>query len=177
MSENENNNNNEQGGSSGGTNGAGRGQNKGCAFCGRPKGAFKSIVENPIGSVGICDDCVKICNEILKQEERKRNKQEKLKLPKPEEIKAELDRYIVGQDKAKEVLAVSVYNHYKRINYAIDMKQRESSDKKMEDVELEKSIHRIPCHEGQAHGRMSKPDGLKELPVAVEHDLDVLSAA
>ncbi len=144
MSENENNNNqtgqneNSQGTSNGG-NGGDRPRNKGCAFCGRPKGAFKSIVENPNGTVGICDDCVKICNEILKQEERKRNKQEKLVLPKPEEIKAELDRYIVGQDKAKEVLAVSVYNHYKRINYALDCKQKQTSDKKMEDVELEKS--------------------------------------
>ncbi|MBQ9790147.1 MAG: ATP-dependent Clp protease ATP-binding subunit ClpX [Clostridia bacterium] len=145
MSENENGNNNNnngeniQGTGNSGGNDGNRPRNKGCAFCGRPKGAFKSIVENPIGTVGICDDCVKICSEILKQEERKRNKQEKLALPKPEEIKAELDRYIVGQDKAKEVLAVSVYNHYKRINYALDIKQKSTSDKKMEDVELEKS--------------------------------------
>ena len=127
MSENENNNNN--------TNSQDK---KGCAFCGRPKGMYKSIVQNPNGSVGICDDCIKICNEILKQEERKHKKEEKLKLPKPETIKAELDRYIVGQDKAKEVLAVSVYNHYKRINYAIDMKEKQG-DHKLEDVELEKS--------------------------------------
>lgn len=139
MSENENNNNQTENGqnnsSSSGNNG---GRNKGCAFCGRPKGAFKSIVENPVGTVGICDDCIKICNEILKQEERKHKREEKLVLPKPEEIKAELDRYIVGQDKAKEVLAVSVYNHYKRINYALEQKQK-SGDHKMEDVELEKS--------------------------------------
>ena len=129
MSENENNNNN---------NNSNIDKGKPCAFCGRPKGMYKSIVQNPNGSVGICDDCIKICNEILKQEERKHKKEEKLKLPKPETIKAELDRYIVGQDKAKEVLAVSVYNHYKRINYAIDMKEKQG-DHKLEDVELEKS--------------------------------------
>lgn len=137
MSENQNNNN--QNPPNGGNNGGnGKIPNKGCAFCGRPKGMFKSIVENPIGTVGICDDCIKICNEILKQEERKNKKEEKLVLPKPEKIKAELDRYIVGQDKAKEVLSVSVYNHYKRINYALEMKQK-SGDHKIEDVELEKS--------------------------------------
>lgn len=114
-------------------------RNNRCAFCGRPKGTFKSIVENPNGTVGICDDCIKICGEILKQEERKHKKQEKLILPKPEAIKAELDRYIIGQDKAKEVLAVSVYNHYKRINYAIDQKENGDGNHKMEDVELEKS--------------------------------------
>jgi len=126
MSENDNNNN------------QGFEKAKGCAFCGRPKGTFKSIVQNPTGSVGICDDCIKVCGEILKQEERKNKKEEKLPLPKPEKIKAELDRYIVGQDKAKEVLAVSVYNHYKRINYSIENKQK-TGDHKLEDVELEKS--------------------------------------
>ena len=130
MSENDNNNNN--------TNNPNMERTKPCAFCGRPKGMYKSIVQNPNGTVGICDDCIKICNEILKQEERKNKKEEKLDLPKPETIKAELDRYIVGQDKAKEVLAVSVYNHYKRINYAIDMKEKKG-DHKLEDVELEKS--------------------------------------
>ena len=65
MSENQNNNN--QNPPNGGNNGGnGKIPNKGCAFCGRPKGMFKSIVENPIGTVGICDDCIKICNEILK---------------------------------------------------------------------------------------------------------------
>ena len=72
MSENENGNNNNnngeniQGTGNSGGNDGNRPRNKGCAFCGRPKGAFKSIVENPIGTVGICDDCVKICSEILK---------------------------------------------------------------------------------------------------------------
>ena len=94
-----------------------------CAFCARPKGMFKSFVINPAGDVIICEDCVRICKDILDKELRKKTKEEKLDLPKPQKIKEELDRYIVGQDKAKEVLAVSVYNHYKRINYAIDQKK------------------------------------------------------
>lgn len=119
-------------------------KNNNCSFCGRPRGAFKEIVENPTGSVGICNDCIRICREILEAEERKRRKETPFELPNPEKIKAELDRYIVGQDKAKEVLSVAVYNHYKRINYFIEKKQRkaekgETEVKQFEDVELEKS--------------------------------------
>ena len=116
-----------------------------CSFCGRPRGAFKEIVENPTGTVGICNDCIRICREILEAEERKRQKEQPFVLPSPEKIKTELDEYIVGQDKAKEVLSVAVYNHYKRINYIIEKRQKnEKPDDKtktrvMEDVELEKS--------------------------------------
>ena len=119
-------------------------KNNNCSFCGRPRGAFKEIVENPTGSVGICNDCIRICREILEAEERKRRKETPFELPNPEKIKTELDHYIIGQDKAKEVLSVAVYNHYKRINYFIEKKQRkvekgETEVKSIEDVELEKS--------------------------------------
>lgn len=115
-----------------------------CSFCGRPRGAFKEIVENPNGTVGICNDCIKICKQILDNEERKRQKEQLLALPNPEQIKKELDEYIIGQEKAKEVLSVAVYNHYKRINYIISKKQKQeetdgSKTKVMEDVDLEKS--------------------------------------
>jgi len=122
-------------------------RNNGCSFCGRPRGAFKEIVENPNGNVGICNDCIKICREILEAEERKRQKETPFHLPTPDKIKAELDEYIVGQDKAKEVLSVAVYNHYKRINYFIQKRQNQmiqdaedkTKTKVIEDVELEKS--------------------------------------
>ena len=119
-------------------------KNNNCSFCGRPRGAFKEIVENPTGSVGICNDCIRICREILEAEERKRQKEVLFDLPNPEKIKTELDQYIVGQDKAKEVLSVAVYNHYKRINYFISRKQKqaekgETQVKAIDDVELEKS--------------------------------------
>lgn len=116
-----------------------------CSFCGRPRGSFKEIVENPTGTVGICNDCIRICRDILQAEERKRQKEQLLVLPSPEKIKKELDEYIIGQDKAKEVLSVAVYNHYKRINYIISKKQKEDAldDKTktriFEDVDLEKS--------------------------------------
>lgn len=112
-----------------------------CSFCGRPRTAFKGMVENPNGSVAICNDCINICKEILNAEERKTRHEEELVLPKPKQIKEKLDQYIVGQDKAKEVLAVSVYNHYKRINYGIQNRKKMEQDKafKSGDLELEKS--------------------------------------
>lgn len=106
-----------------------------CSFCGRPKSNFRQVIENPNGTTCICEDCVKICEEILKAEENKRKRKELLTLPKPAEIKKCLDDYIVGQDKAKEVLSVSVYNHYKRINYMLENANNKTTD----DVELEKS--------------------------------------
>lgn len=122
-------------------------KNNNCSFCGRPRGAFKEIIENPTGSVGICNDCILICKNILDAEAKKRAREEIFILPSPEKIKQELDEYIIGQDKAKEVLSVAVYNHYKRINYVINKKQSDdgitgdysSRTKVIEDVDLEKS--------------------------------------
>ena len=116
-------------------------RNDHCSFCGRPRTAFKGMVENPNGSVAICNDCINICKEILNAEERKHKKEEELVLPKPKQIKEQLDQYIIGQEKAKEVLAVSVYNHYKRINYGIQNRKKMEQDKtfKAAALELEKS--------------------------------------
>jgi len=113
---------------------------KHCSFCGRPKTMFSRFVINPEGSILVCEDCIRICKDVLETETRKQKSFEKLDLPKPQKIKTELDKYIIGQDKAKEVLAVSVYNHYKRINYMIEQKLSKR-DKKfvVDDVELEKS--------------------------------------
>ncbi len=111
-----------------------------CAFCGRPKPMFKTFVINPDGDVIVCEDCIRICKEVLEAENRKHKQDTKLVLPKPQKIKEELDKYIIGQDKAKEVLAVSVYNHYKRINYLIDQKATNGKGRVVnDDVELEKS--------------------------------------
>ena len=111
-----------------------------CAFCGRPKPMFKTFVINPDGDVIVCEDCIRICKEVLEAENRKHKQDTKLVLPKPQKIKEELDKYIIGQDKAKEVLAVSVYNHYKRINYLIDQKATNGRGRIVnDDVELEKS--------------------------------------
>lgn len=97
-----------------------------CSFCGKPKTLTKCLISGPNG-INICDECVEICREQLLDAEEK--PQDEVALKKPSEIKAELDKYIVGQDKAKKVLSVAVYNHYKRINNL----------KKENDVEIEKS--------------------------------------
>ncbi len=100
-----------------------------CAFCGKPKENAKRLVAGPNG-LYICDECLDLCNMILEEEELGSEIQE-VPLKKPIEIKEELDKYIVGQDSAKKVLSVAVYNHYKRIN----AKNKNNSD----DTELEKS--------------------------------------
>ena len=98
-----------------------------CAFCGKPKEHAKRLVAGPNG-LYICDECLELCNMIL--EEDNENSFQEVELKKPMEIKNELDKYIVGQDSAKKVLSVAVYNHYKRIN---------NKSKKDDDTELEKS--------------------------------------
>ena len=97
-----------------------------CSFCGKTQDQVKKLIAGP--DVFICDECVELCNEILDEEffEAKEKNGEKLEkssddieekaIPKPHEIKAYLDQHIVGQDDAKKVLSVAVYNHYKRIN-------------------------------------------------------------
>ena len=86
-----------------------------CSFCGKPEEMTKRLVAGPNG-VYICDECVEICRDVIKEEAEKNDTTENVNLLKPSEIKAKLDEYIVGQDQAKKVLSVAVYNHYKRIN-------------------------------------------------------------
>ncbi len=100
-----------------------------CSFCGKPKSRTKVLISGPNG-LAICDECIEICNEEIKAD--RQSTAETVELKKPSEIKAELDKYIVGQDKAKKVLSVAVYNHYKRIN-------SEAVHDKDDDVEIEKS--------------------------------------
>ena len=102
-----------------------------CSFCDRPAHQVRHLVTGPNGS-NICSDCLEICQEIVKKDRNKKNGRQ-VNLLKPEEIKAQLDRYIVGQDEAKKVLSVAVYNHYKRINMI------NSGAGKSDDVEIEKS--------------------------------------
>lgn len=94
-----------------------------CSFCGKTQDQVKKLIAGP--QVYICDECVELCNEILDEEffelkEKKASKEERAEdnekaIPKPHEIKAYLDQYIIGQDDAKKVLSVAVYNHYKRL--------------------------------------------------------------
>ena len=102
-----------------------------CSCCGKPKDKAKKLIAGPNG-VYICDECIEICREVLTEEELTAQP-ENVKLLKPKEIKEELDKYIVGQDKAKKVLSVAVYNHYKRVNNIAESK------KNKDDTEIEKS--------------------------------------
>ena len=101
-----------------------------CSFCGKPKELAKKLIAGPNG-VYICDECIDICKEVLESDEEKKEEKSSVRLLKPKEIKAELDKYIVGQEKAKKVLSVAVYNHYKRVNSL--------SGKNKDDTEIEKS--------------------------------------
>lgn len=98
-----------------------------CSFCGKTQEQVKKLVAGP--GVYICDECIELCNEIIEEELNEDLGMEIGDIPKPKEIRAILDQYVIGQDEAKKALAVAVYNHYKRINLGM----------KIDDVELQKS--------------------------------------
>lgn len=102
-----------------------------CSFCGKSQDAVKKIIAGP--RVYICDECIQVCSNILEDEyyddDIEVEETENKKIPSPEEIKAILDEYVIGQENAKKTLSVAVYNHYKRINHKDDIK----------DVEIQKS--------------------------------------
>ena len=86
-----------------------------CSFCGKSKESVKKFISGP--SVYICNECISLCNEILAEEEEREAAESVVPSPTPEEIKAFLDQYVIGQELAKRALAVAVYNHYKRVNH------------------------------------------------------------
>ena len=89
-----------------------------CSFCGKTQDQVGKLISGPNGAY-ICDECVDICAEIIEEENFDESKdssaKEDINLIKPEEMKAFLDDYVIGQDQAKKVLSVAVYNHYKRV--------------------------------------------------------------
>ncbi|MEJ6013409.1 ATP-dependent Clp protease ATP-binding subunit ClpX [Corynebacterium sp. H127] len=106
-----------------------------CSFCGKSQKQVKKLIAG--GGVYICDECIELCNEIIEEElgAAAAEKQDEQKLPRPKEISAFLDKYVIGQDRAKRVLAVAVYNHYKRIR----AEETKALGKKDDEVELAKS--------------------------------------
>jgi len=99
-----------------------------CSFCGKSQHEVLKLIAGP--SVFICNECVDLCNDIIREELSEKPKSAHSSLPKPQEILAVLDQYVIGQARAKRTLSVAVYNHYKRI---------ESRQKQTDDVELAKS--------------------------------------
>jgi ATP-dependent Clp protease ATP-binding subunit ClpX len=98
-----------------------------CSFCGKSQHEVRKLIAGP--SVFICDECVELCNDIIREEMQENMGEATSKLPKPREIKDILDQYVIGQERAKKTLSVAVYNHYKRLE------ARSSKD----DIELSKS--------------------------------------
>ncbi len=86
-----------------------------CSFCGKSKESVKKFISGP--NVYICNECISLCNEILAEEEEREAHEQTVPSPTPQEIMALLDQYVIGQEDAKKTLAVSVYNHYKRVNH------------------------------------------------------------
>ncbi len=99
-----------------------------CSFCGKSQHEVRKLIAGP--SVFVCDECVELCNDIIREELDDRTDQGQAKLPRPHEIKDVLDEYVIGQQRAKKVLSVAVYNHYKRLD-------NRSGEK--DEVELSKS--------------------------------------
>src|SRR6186713_1491127 len=98
-----------------------------CSFCGKSQHEVRKLIAGP--SVFICDECVELCNDIIREELEEKSSTARSHLPKPREILDVLDQYVIGQNRAKKVLAVAVYNHYKRLE----------SRQKNDEIELAKS--------------------------------------
>ena len=98
-----------------------------CSFCGKSQDEVKKLIAGP--TVYICDECIELCNDIIAEEFEKEEAAKLSRVPKPAEIKRIIDDYVIGQERAKKILSVAVYNHYKRIENRTDA----------EDVEIQKS--------------------------------------
>ncbi len=98
-----------------------------CSFCGKSQHEVRKLIAGP--SVYICDECVELCNDIIREELDEANLDKHEKLPTPKDIHAFLEDYVIGQQHAKKILAVAVYNHYKRLNQKV----------RKDDIEIEKS--------------------------------------
>jgi ATP-dependent Clp protease ATP-binding subunit ClpX len=91
-----------------------------CSFCGKSQDEVKKLIAGP--TVYICDECIELCNDIIAEEFEKEEAAKLSSVPKPTEIRAAIDDYVIGQERAKKILSVAVYNHYKRIESRAEAK-------------------------------------------------------
>jgi ATP-dependent Clp protease ATP-binding subunit ClpX len=103
-----------------------------CSFCGKSQHEVRKLIAGP--SVFVCDECVELCNDIIREELEDKSERAREKLPRPQEIKGVLDEYVVGQERAKKTLSVAVYNHYKRLQA-----RAAAGPKAKDEVEIAKS--------------------------------------
>ena len=97
-----------------------------CSFCGKSQKEVKKLIAGP--TVFVCDECIELCMDIIKEDTKNNKIKTKQDIPKPREINAILDDYVIGQEKAKKTLSVAVYNHYKRL-----------ANSSLSDIEIAKS--------------------------------------
>ncbi len=91
-----------------------------CSFCGKSQSEVKKLIAGP--GVYICDECIELCNDIIAEEyEKEEARHTRLSIPEPAAIKKQIDEYVIGQERAKKILSVAVYNHYKRIGSRVDL--------------------------------------------------------
>jgi ATP-dependent Clp protease ATP-binding subunit ClpX len=103
-----------------------------CSFCGKSQHEVRKLIAGP--SVFVCDECVELCNDIIREELEEKAEKTREKLPKPHEIKRVLDEYVIGQERAKKVLSVAVYNHYKRLQ-----SRGAAGERSRDEIEIAKS--------------------------------------
>src|SRR5258706_4475795 len=109
-----------------------------CSFCGKAQKEVKKLIAGP--TVYICDECIGLCNDIIAEEiEKEDQAYGSSAIPKPAQIKKVLDEYVIGQDRAKKILAVAVHNHYKRIDHKQTTTNISGATNPDEEIELQKS--------------------------------------
>ena len=101
-----------------------------CSFCGKSQHEVRKLIAGP--SVFVCDECVELCNDIIREELEEKQERSRDKLPRTHEIKEVLDEYVIGQDRAKKILSVAVYNHYKRLQSKPSDKRHKGGDGEVE---------------------------------------------
>ena len=127
-----------------------------CSFCGKSQREVRKLIAGP--SVYICDECVELCNDIITEEyEREDYYVSRALVPKPKDIKAHLDEYVIGQERAKKTLSVAVHNHYKRID----------SKGGHDEVELQKSNILIVDRQAPARRCLHRPSRFLNVPFSI----------